>query len=255
MGAYTWGLLESYRKHSSAHAPRQDFLAIVRPFDVPEPEHLAENDLPSEVRDEEHRACVIEARVQDDDEQQRVACVPHVHRRAAVLARTARQRDEREVRRDEQHGGEGDRQQQKKEVAPVVSKALGVALTGDPIAVLKVAKAADEALLSTDTAKLVAALKSVDVALSDALKSNGVIPPLADVEDVAKKAAAALATTDKAKIKETFSALTQAANSADKLQVVGVLADGSKLASKINPADAAAATGAVLDLLKESGAQ
>ena len=112
---------------------------------------------------------------------------------------------------------------QKKEVAPVVSKALGVALTGDPIAVLKVAKAADEALLSTDTAKLVAALKSVDVALSDALKSNGVIPPLADVEDVAKKAAAALATTDKAKIKETFSALTQAANSADKLQVVGVL--------------------------------
>ncbi len=144
---------------------------------------------------------------------------------------------------------------QKKEVAPVVSKALGVALTGDPIAVLKVAKAADEALLSTDTAKLVAALKSVDVALSDALKSNGVIPPLADVEDVAKKAAAALATTDKAKIKETFSALTQAANSADKLQVVGVLADGSKLASKINPADAAAATGAVLDLLKESGAQ
>ena len=144
---------------------------------------------------------------------------------------------------------------QKKEVAPVVSKALGVALTGDPIAVLKVAKAADEALLSTDTAKLVAALKSVDVALSDALKSNGVIPPLADVEDVAKKAAAALATTDKAKIKETFSALTQAANSADKLQVVGVLADGSKLASKINPADAAAATAAVLDLLKESGAQ
>ena len=144
---------------------------------------------------------------------------------------------------------------QKKEVAPVVSKALGVALTGDPIAVLKVAKAADEAFLSTDTAKLVAALKSVDVALSDALKSNGVIPPLADVEDVAKKAAAALATTDKAKIKETFSALTQAANSADKLQVVGVLADGSKLASKINPADAAAATGAVLDLLKESGAQ
>ena len=144
---------------------------------------------------------------------------------------------------------------QKKEVAPVVSKALGVALTGDPIAVLKVAKAADEALLSTDTAKLVAALKSVDVALSDALKSNGVIPPLADVEDVANKAAAALATTDKAKIKETFSALTQAANSADKLQVVGVLADGSKLASKINPADAAAATGAVLDLLKESGAQ
>ena len=144
---------------------------------------------------------------------------------------------------------------QKKEVAPVVSKALGVALTGDPVAVLKVAKAADEALLSTDTAKLITALKSVDVALTDALKSNGVVPPLADVEDVAKKAAAALATTDKGKIKETFGALTQAANSADKLQVVGVLADGSKLASKINPADAAAATAAVLDLLKESGAQ
>ena len=144
---------------------------------------------------------------------------------------------------------------QKKEVVPVLSKAIGVALTGDPISVLKVVKSADEALISTDPAKLVAALKAVDVALDNALKSNGVIPPLSDVEEVAKAAAAALKTTDKAKIKDTFSALVASANSADKFAVIGILTDGSKLASKINPADATAATAAVLDLLKEIGAQ
>ena len=137
----------------------------------------------------------------------------------------------------------------------MLSKAIGVALTGDPVAVLKVAKSGNAALLSTDPAKLIAALKSVDVALGDALKTGGVLPPLSDVEDVARKAADALATTDKALVKETFGNLVAAGNSADKLAVLGVLADGSKLASKINPADAAAASGAVLNLLKESGAQ
>lgn len=144
---------------------------------------------------------------------------------------------------------------QKKDVAPVVSKALSAALGGDPVSVLKVAKAADEALISTDPAKLVAVLKAVDVALVDALKTNGVVPPLKDVEDVARAAAAAAATTDKAKIKEAFGALVAAGNTANKLEVVGVLADGAKLAKTINPADATAATGAVLELLKEVGAQ
>ena len=143
---------------------------------------------------------------------------------------------------------------QKKDVAPVVSKALGAALGGDPVSVLKVAKAADEALISTDPAKLVAVLKAVDVALVDALKTNGVVPPLKDVEDVARAAAAA-ATTDKAKIKEAFGALVAAGNTANKLEVVAVLADGAKLAKTINPADATAATGAVLELLTEVGAQ
>jgi hypothetical protein len=147
------------------------------------------------------------------------------------------------------------RRRRPKDVAPVLSKAIGVALTGDPVAVLKVAKSGNAALLSTDPAKLIAALKSVDVALGDALKTGGVLPPLSDVEDVARKAADALATTDKALVKETFGNLVAAGNSADKLAVLGVLADGSKLASKINPADAAAASGAVLNLLKESGAQ
>ncbi|KAH8053431.1 hypothetical protein JL722_9665 [Aureococcus anophagefferens] len=121
---------------------------------------------------------------------------------------------------------------QKKDVAPVVSKALGAALGGDPVSVLKVAKAADEALISTDPAKLVAVLKAVDVALVDALKTNGV-----------------------AKIKEASGALVAAGNTANKLEVVAVLADGAKLAKTINPADATAATGAVLELLKEVGAQ
>ena len=61
---------------------------------------------------------------------------------------------------------------QKKDVAPVVSKALGAALGGDPVSVLKVAKAADEALISTDPAKLVAVLKAVEIALVDALNAH-----------------------------------------------------------------------------------
>merc|ERR1712224_1151889 len=72
---------------------------------------------------------------------------------------------------------------QKKQVAPVLSKAIGAALNGDPVAALKIVKAADEALISTDPAKLVAALKAVDVALDHALAEKGVIPPLADVEN------------------------------------------------------------------------
>ncbi|KAH8060271.1 hypothetical protein JL720_13609 [Aureococcus anophagefferens] len=124
---------------------------------------------------------------------------------------------------------------QKKDVAPVV------------------AKAADEALISTDPAKLVAVLKAVDVALVDALKTNGVVPPLKDVGASPRPRRAA--TTDKAKIKEASGALVAAGNTANKLEVVAVLADGAKLAKTINPADATAATGAVLELLKEVGAQ
>merc|ERR1711935_1200144 len=93
---------------------------------------------------------------------------------------------------------------QKKQGAPALSKAIGAALNGDPIAALKIVKAADEALISTDPAKLVAALKAVDVALDHALAEKGVVPPLADVENVAKAASSALATTDKAKVKEVF---------------------------------------------------
>ena len=72
---------------------------------------------------------------------------------------------------------------------------------------------------------------------------------------MAKAASAALATTDKTKVKETFDALIAASATADKLQVLAVTADGAKLASKVSPADAAAATAAVVDLLKASGAQ
>lgn len=39
------------------------------------------------------------------------------------------------------------------------------------------------------------------------------------------------------------------------LQLAGITVEGAKLASKINPADAAAASGSVLELLKEVGAQ
>lgn len=141
-----------------------------------------------------------------------------------------------------------------KDVAPVLSKAIKTGLSADPKALVNLIRAADAALLSTDPKALVAALKVVDTTAEKAL-AKGALPPLADVEGVAKVASSALATTDKAKVKEVVNALISLTGTLDKFQVLATTADGAKLASKVNPQDAAAATSAVLELLKEAGAQ
>mmetsp|Transcript_39477 Transcript_39477/g.90890 ORF Transcript_39477/g.90890 Transcript_39477/m.90890 type:complete len:231 (+) Transcript_39477:122-814(+) len=141
-----------------------------------------------------------------------------------------------------------------KDVAPVLSKAIKLGLSADPKALVNLIRAADAALLSTDPKALVAALKVVDATAEKALAKSA-LPPLADVEGVAKVASSALATADKAKVKEVANAVISLTGSLDKFQLLATTADGAKLASKVNPQDAAAATSALLELLKEAGAQ
>merc|ERR1712217_276541 len=142
-----------------------------------------------------------------------------------------------------------------KTIAPLAGKAIGIAFSGDAGKVGKAADAAVEALASANQANVFQALAALDKGLDAAVANNGLLPPLADVENVAKAAAGALSTVGPGKLAALLPAVVDAANSADKFKIFGILGEGSGLVAKINPADVAAATSAALALASASGAQ
>jgi len=142
-----------------------------------------------------------------------------------------------------------------KTIGPLAGKAIGIAFSGDAAKVGKAADVAVEALSSANLANMYQVFTALDAALDAAVKNDGLLPPLAEVEGVAKAAAGALSTVGEGKLSALLPLVLDAANSADKFKVLGILGDGSGLISKINPADVAAATSAALSLAKVSGAQ
>jgi len=142
-----------------------------------------------------------------------------------------------------------------KTIAPLAGKAISIAFSGDPAKVGKAADAAVEALASANQANVFQTLAALDKGLDAAVANNGLLPPLADVESVAKAAAGALSTVGPGKLGALLSAVIDAGNSADKFKVLGILGEGSGLVAKINPADVAATTSAALALAAASGAQ
>jgi len=142
-----------------------------------------------------------------------------------------------------------------KTIAPLAGKAIGIAFSGDPAKVGKAADAALEAVISTNFANAYEVLGALDKALDAAVAGNGLLPPKAEVENVAAAVAGALSTADTSKMKAILPLVLDAANSADKFKVLGIVGEGSGLVSKINPADVAAATSAAVSLASASGAQ
>lgn len=142
-----------------------------------------------------------------------------------------------------------------KTIAPLAGKAIGIAFSGDPAKVGKAADAAVEVLASANQANVFQALSALEQGLNAAVANNGLLPPLADVENVAKAAAGALATVGPGKLSTLLGAVIDAGNSADKFKVLGILGEGSGLVAKINPGDVAAATSAAVALASASGAQ
>lgn len=142
-----------------------------------------------------------------------------------------------------------------KTIAPIAGKAIGIAFSGDAGKVGKAADTALEALISTNFANAYEVLGALDKALDAAVANGGLIPPKTEVEGVAQAIAGALATVGPGKLGELLPQVVDAANSADKFKILGILGDGGGLVAKINPGDVTAATAAALDLAKASGAQ
>jgi hypothetical protein len=142
-----------------------------------------------------------------------------------------------------------------KTVGPLAGKAVEVAFSGDPAKVGKAADAALEAVISTNFANAFEVLGALDKALDAAAANGGLLPPKAEVAGVATAVSGALSTADPAKLKAILPLVIDAANSADKFKILGIVGEGSGLVSKINPADVASATSAALALASASGAQ
>jgi len=142
-----------------------------------------------------------------------------------------------------------------KTVGPLVGKSLEIAFSGDPAKVGKAADALLEAVISTNFANAFEVLGALDKALDAAAANGGLLPPKAEVAGVATAISGALSTADPAKLKAILPLVIDAANSADKFQILGIVGQGSGLVAKINPADVASATSAALALASASGAQ
>jgi len=146
----------------------------------------------------------------------------------------------------------------KKEVAPLASKAVGVALTASPQDIIKTVDTGLDAFLSVPPEKFIATVKALKAATGQAVgvkECNLVcMPPLDASEKVGAAAADALGAADPAKIKAFANQAIKTFNSVDKLAAAPVLLDGAKFAGSLNPGDVAKATGAALELAKASGA-
>lgn len=148
---------------------------------------------------------------------------------------------------------------QKDKVAPLASKAVGVALTASPREIIKTVDAGLDAFLSVPPEKFYANVKALKSAVHEAAEGKAAcnlvcLPPLESAEKVGSTAADALATIDQSKVKAFALQGLKTLNSADKLALAPLLLDGTKFAASLNPADVAKATAAALELAKASGA-
>jgi hypothetical protein len=143
-------------------------------------------------------------------------------------------------------------------VAPLTSKAIGVALTANPKDIIKLVDTGLDAFLSTSPDKFVATVKALKVATAEAKGASSCnlicLPSLEAAEKVGAAAGDALSTTDPAKLKAFAGQAFATFNSVDKLAAAPVLIDGAKFAGSLNPGDVAKATAAALELAKASGA-
>jgi len=136
-----------------------------------------------------------------------------------------------------------------KDLAPVAGKAVSAAFTGDLTKVGKAADAVVQALMACDPPKVVAVLKSVDVALQAALKDGGLLPPLEEVKEVSRAVADALQSTEKEKLKNLLDTFVAAGLSGNPLDILGVFSD--KAIAKLSFfKDVLAAGGELGNLLK-----
>lgn len=145
-----------------------------------------------------------------------------------------------------------------KQVAPLTGKAIGVALTASPQEIIKTVDAGLDAFLSVPPEKFISTVKALKAATAQATSASSCnlicMPPLDLSEKVGASAADALASADKAKVKAFADQAIKTLNSADKLALVPLLADGAKFAGTLNPGDVAKATAAGLEVVKASGA-
>lgn len=145
----------------------------------------------------------------------------------------------------------------KKEVAPLASKAVGVALSASPQEIIKTVDAGLDAFLGVPPDKFIATVKALKAATAQASTTSCnlvCMPPLDASENVGAAAADAIAVADKAKVKAFADQALKTINTVDKLALAPLLIDGGKFAASLNPGDVAKATAAALELAKASGA-
>lgn len=147
---------------------------------------------------------------------------------------------------------------QAKTVAPLTGKVVSLALTSDSKNIIKTIDMGLDAFLSSDSGKFIATVKALKAATAEASGASSCnlvcLPSVGAAENVAKAAADALGTADGGKVKAFVGQAIKTVQSGDKMALVGLLADGSKFASSLNPGDVAKATSAALELGKATGA-
>ena len=146
---------------------------------------------------------------------------------------------------------------QAKTVAPLASKAVALATTGDPKEIIKTIDAGLDAFLSVPPERFFAAaraLKEGTAAAAAASDCNLIcLPPLSTVDRVAGTAANALSITDPIKLKNFVLQAIASFESGNKQQLASTLEDVRKFEASLNPNDVTHVKDSAIGLLKAAG--
>ena len=145
-----------------------------------------------------------------------------------------------------------------KETASLATKIVGLAISGNPTEIIKTIDAGLDAFVTVSPTKFFNTAKALKAATASASKATSCnlvcMPSVAEVEKVAEAGADALAVADPVKLQAFVVQAAKSLQSGDKLLLAGVIADGGKFASALNPADVSKAAGASIELLQATGA-
>ena len=142
-------------------------------------------------------------------------------------------------------------------VAPLASKVVSVATTGDPKEIIRTIDAGLDAFLSVPPERFFVAaraLKEATAAAVSAADCNLIcMPPRSIVKEVAGVATNALAVTDSYKLQIFVKQAVASLESGNKEQLAGTIAEIKKFESSFRPRDVKRVKAAAVDLLTAAG--
>ena len=145
-----------------------------------------------------------------------------------------------------------------KSVAPLASKVVVLAASGDPKEIIRTIDAGLDAFLSVPIDRFFVAARSLKTGTAEAVGASACnlvcVPSVTTVEMVAGKMANALSVTDPGKLKTFIYQAIRSLESGDKKQLAAVVAEGRKFEASLDQTSVRKATTAALGVLKAAGA-
>jgi len=146
---------------------------------------------------------------------------------------------------------------QAKTVAPLASKTVALAATGDPKEIIRTIDAGLDAFLSVPADRFFAAATALKSATAEAVTVDSCnlvcVPRIATVEAVAGKMANALSVTDPSKLKAFVYQAIRSLQSGDKGQLAATMAEGRKFEALLDQAEVRKVADATVGLLDAAG--